>query len=100
MSNATPVKLAKLARMARRNVLRNWRHSLATILAIASGFMAVSLFDGFLKQLDYVILDGYSTRGMLGHVIIEKKGAQDFQAEDPWLYSLDKNDQAFIDEYL
>lgn len=90
----------KFARMAWRNVLRNWRHSLATILAIASGFMAVSLFDGFMRQLDEINFDGYSTRGMLGQLIVERRGAQDFYAEDPWRYSLDKDDQAFIEGFL
>ena len=33
-------------RMARRNVRRNWRHSLAAVLSIATGFVAIALFEG------------------------------------------------------
>lgn len=89
-----------MTRMAWRNVLRNWRHSLATILAIASGFTAVSLFDGFLKQIEWENEDGFSTRGMMGHVILEHKGYREFYDEDPWANSLDEADQAAIDEFL
>ncbi len=86
--------------MARRNVLRNWRHSLATILAIASGFLAVSLFDGFLKELQTRNTDGFSTRGMMGQVIIEKRGAQQDADLDQWKYSLDEPEQAAIEAFL
>ncbi len=91
---------AKMIGMARRNVMRNWRHSIATILAIASGFTAVSLFDGFLRELDNLNTDGYSKRGMLGQVVIEAKDAQLYEDEDPWKYSLDAKQQAQIDLFL
>lgn len=90
----------KLARMAWRNVVRNWRHSLATLLAIASGFMAVSLFDGFIRELEKRNKDGYETRGMLGDVLIQRKDAEANMEEDPWLYSLDEKDQAEIESFL
>lgn len=90
----------RLLRIAWRNVVRNWRHSFATILAIASGFMAVSLFDGFLKELNERNMDGYSNRGMFGHVIIEHRGAQEHMAEDMWAYSLTADEQKFIEDYL
>jgi len=90
----------KLTHLALRNVLRNWRHSIATILAIASGFMAVSLFDGFINELEYRNLEGYAHRGMFGQLIIQKKEAQHRLAEDPWAYSMDRADQEFVETYL
>ena len=90
----------KLTLLAMRNVLRNWRHSLATILAIASGFMAVSLFDGFLKELDHRNFEGYAKRGMYGQLIIQKKDAQFRLAEDQWAYSMTKPEQDFVEGYL
>jgi len=90
----------RLVRLAWRNVVRNWRHSFATLLAIASGFMAVSLFDGFLKELEERNIDGYTTRGMFGHVIIESRNAQELMAEDMWAHSLTAEDQIFIEDYL
>ncbi len=90
----------QLTKLAWRNVLRNWRHSLATILAIASGFMAVSLFDGFIKELEDRNYDGYTTRGMLGHVLIQKKDAQNFGYDDQWLYSLNADEQKFLEDFF
>lgn len=86
----------QLTKMAWRNVIRNWRHSLATILAIASGFMAVSLFDGFIKELNERNTDGYMARGMLGNVLVVKHGSQEHAADDQWLYSMDMADQNFL----
>lgn len=89
----------QMGRLAWRNVVRNWRHSMATILAIASGFMAVSLFDGFLKELIDRNEDGYSARGMMGHVLVQKKDAQHAAYDDQWAYSLDVKEQAFLEDY-
>src|SRR5262245_47491875 len=89
-----------LVRLAWRNVIRNWRHSTATIAAIAAGFAAVSLFDGFIRSLQKEQFEGYAQRGMLGDVIIQRKDAQHKLIEDLFLYSLDKGEQTFIEEYL
>lgn len=89
-----------LVRLAWRNVIRNWRHSLATTAAIASGFTAVSLFDGFIAELDVRNADGFRARGMMGDVVIQKEGAQIHMDEDFWAYTLDKTDQAFIEDFL
>ncbi len=90
----------QLTKLAWRNVVRNWRHSLATIMAIASGFMAVSLFDGFIKELNERNTDGYMTRGMLGNVLVVKKGSQENASDDQWLYSMDAKDQKFMEEFF
>lgn len=90
----------KIVIIAWRNVWRNWRHSLSTIIAIALGFMAVSLFDGFLRELTNRTVDGYAVRGMLGDVLVQKEGAQEFSAEDPWKYSLDSEQQTFLEDFL
>jgi len=90
----------QMTRLAWRNVVRNWRHSLATILAIASGFMAVSLFDGFLKELHERNIDSYTTRGMLGQVLVQKTGANQAASEDQWLYSVGRPEQDFLEEYF
>jgi putative ABC transport system permease protein len=89
-----------IGRLAWRNVVRNWRRSLATSLAITAGFTAISLFDGFLADLRFVQEDGFSSRGMLGDLIIQKKDAQHYLVEDTWKYALTKSDQEFIDSYV
>ncbi len=89
-----------LFRIAIRNVLRHWRHSLATILAIASSFTAVSIFDGFLQELYTQLDDGYAKRGMLGDILIQKEGSKTGWQEDFWSYTLNKDLQAKIATFL
>ena len=55
-----------LARLAFRSIRQNWRHSLATMLAILGGFAAVSLFDGFLAAIRAYNADHYVHKGMTG----------------------------------
>ena len=79
--------------LAIKNVRLNWRHSVATMLAIVFGFTAVAMFDGFMSALNFFIEESYVNKGMVGHVILEKKGANEHLFEDPWLYSLSPAEQ-------
>ncbi len=88
-----------MARLAWRNVLRNWRHSLATVVAIVSGFTAVALFDGYLADLRGQVRDIAIQRGMLGHVVIQKEDAAAHLLEDPWEYSLSVPEQRFVERF-
>ncbi len=58
-------------RMALRSVLRNWRHSLATLASVALGLMAVALIDGFVKDVQIQSSDFIVKRNMYGHFIIQ-----------------------------
>lgn len=89
-----------MAHLALRNVLRNWRHSLATVVAIVSGFVAVALFDGYILDLREQVSTSAINRGMLGHVIIEKQGARTHHFEDPWEYSLGTPEQRFVERFM
>jgi putative ABC transport system permease protein len=89
-----------MAKIGWRNVTRNWRHSLASSLAILAGFTAVSLFDGFLTELARVTEEGYSVRGMQGDVIIQRKDAQYKLIEDSFAYSMTKQEQDIVEELL
>jgi putative ABC transport system permease protein len=70
------------------------------MLAISAGFAAVSLFDGFMASMRSQMADGFVNRGMGGHLIIEKRGAGEKLAEDPWLYSISRDEQAFINAFV
>lgn len=96
---ATP-RFLLMARLALKNVLLNWRHSLATLLAILGGFSAVSLFDGFLASLQKYNEEHYVNKGMVGHVVIEKTGAAVHLLEDLWGYSLSPETQSGIQKIL
>jgi putative ABC transport system permease protein len=87
-------------RLAARNIYLNWRHSLATVLAIAAGFTSVALLDGFISSINAISEDGTTHKGMVGHVLIEKGGTKDHLFEDPWRYSLSKHDQEVVGGWL
>jgi putative ABC transport system permease protein len=90
-----------LLRIAWRNLRKHARHSLGTILSIVVGFIAIGLFAGYLADLNALQRDWYVHRGMMGHVIIEKRGASGSEGrEDAWKYSLRTADQAFVERYL
>jgi putative ABC transport system permease protein len=90
-----------LVRMAQRSVRRNWRHSLGTLLAIAVGFVAIGLFEGYLADLTRAQADALSKQGMFGDLLIERTGASSSAGrEDPWAFHLGPDEQRFIDAYL
>jgi putative ABC transport system permease protein len=70
------------------------------MLAIAMGFTAVSIFDGFMQDIKNQVNDSYIHEGMLGHVVIQKKGSKDHYFEDMWKYTLNEEDQKFLNQTL
>jgi len=84
---------------ARRSVLRHWRQSIASLLAITLGFIAICLFEGFIVDLRAEFEQGYHLRGMFGHVLIERPGAAKNRSEleDN---TLGEKERAFIDSFL
>jgi putative ABC transport system permease protein len=90
-----------LARIGWRNLRRNWRHSLGSMLSIVVGFVAIALFQGFLSDLEEIQVRWNEQRGMLGSMIVEKKGASSSEGRhDPLVFALTREDQAFIDRFL
>jgi putative ABC transport system permease protein len=90
-----------LFRIAWRNVRKHWRHSLGAILSIVVGFVAIGLFEGYLRDLETIQREWYVHRGMTGHVIVEQRGA--FASEgrqDPWKYALGAGEQGLVDGFL
>ncbi|MCX6110637.1 MAG: FtsX-like permease family protein [Proteobacteria bacterium] len=90
----------RLSAMALRNVLRNPRHSAATLLSIALGFLAVCLFDGYLTDFMRLSNDFLVKRSMMGHVVIQKVGYIDHRLENPWAYVMTPSDQKFVAEFV
>jgi putative ABC transport system permease protein len=75
--------------IAFRNILKNRRRSLVTILAVAVGFAAVGLFRGYTANT-YNGLRMSAIRGEgLGHLTIYKAGWRDHAGNDPQRYMLD-----------
>ncbi len=93
--------LRPLARMAWRNVRRNWRHSLAAMLAVVVGFVAICLFEGYIGELRRTQADGFAQRVMYGDLLVEKRGASRGEAgEAPFESALGEREQAFLEGFL
>ncbi len=92
---------APLLRIASRNVRKNWRHSVGSILAIAVGFVAIGLFDGYLTHFQREIAGAMAERFMMGSLLVEGDGANElFATMQPDPIELGEREQAFVDEYL
>jgi putative ABC transport system permease protein len=89
-----------LLRIAFRNVLKNRRRSLITMLAIGFGFMAVAMFHGY-NHYSYRYLKEGSIRGSgLGHYCIFRKGFNLEGRIDPTNYFLSGGDLKKISAIL
>ncbi|MEK7703115.1 MAG: FtsX-like permease family protein [Nitrospirota bacterium] len=57
-----------------RNILKNRRRSLVTILAIAFGFLSINLFAGYVKNIRMGLSEQAIRGERLGHLTVAKKG--------------------------
>jgi putative ABC transport system permease protein len=82
--------MKKWMKLAVRNILRNKRRSLVTLLAIGVGFAAISLFQGYVSRM-YWGLETMAIRGEgLGHLTIFKAGWLEKGKLDPDRYMFSK----------
>jgi putative ABC transport system permease protein len=76
----------RVIRIAFRNVFRNRRRSVMTLMTVAIGGVAVLLMGAL---LGYIILDFQtSTVKRVGHLTVYKKGFYDFGSGNPVAYSI------------
>jgi putative ABC transport system permease protein len=90
-----------LLRIATRSVARNWRHSVGAALAVAVGFSAITLFDGYLTDFERTLTGVVAERFMMGTLVVEGTGASAAMARqrDTMVY-LGGPEQDFVDDYL
>jgi putative ABC transport system permease protein len=91
-----------LLRIAARSVLKNARHSAGTILAIAVGFLALVLVDGYLSYMLDDQTEAFAERLLVRDVIVERPNAADLrQSLRPFEEAeLGEREQAFLDAWL
>ncbi len=84
--------MIKWMKLAVRNILRNKRRSLVTLLAIGVGFAAISLFRGYVSNV-YFGLRTSAIRGEgLGHLTIYKAGWLEKGKFEPERYMFSKSE--------
>jgi len=84
--------MMKWIKLAFRNILRNRRRSLVTLLAIGVGFAAISLFYGYIHNV-YSGLRTMAIRGEgLAHLRINKAGWQEKGKMQPEKYMFSRED--------
>ncbi|OPY79969.1 MAG: ABC transporter permease YtrF precursor [Syntrophorhabdus sp. PtaU1.Bin058] len=64
--------MMKWIKLAMRNILRNKRRSLVTLIAIAVGFSAISLFRGYTDRIYWFLKEGAIRGESLAHLTIYK----------------------------
>jgi putative ABC transport system permease protein len=88
-------------RIAARSVRRNWRHSVGAALAVAVGFTAITLFNGYLGDFEETLRAIMEERFMMGTLLIEGSGASAAMARaTSRAVYLHEPEQAFVEEYL
>ncbi len=91
-----------LLRIAARNVRKNARHSAGTILAIAVGFLALVLVDGYLSFIERDQNQAIAERLMVRDLMVERPDSADLrQSARPFAEAeLGEREQAFLDAWL
>jgi putative ABC transport system permease protein len=84
--------MMKWMKLAVRNILRNKRRSLVTLLAIGVGFAAISLFRGYVSNVYYGLRTSAIRGEGLGHLTIYKTGWLDKGKLDPERYMFSKTE--------
>ena len=82
----------KWIKMALRNILKNRRRSMMTLLAISIGFAAVSLFHGYVDNTYWGLRQSAICGEGLGHLTIYKKGWLEKGKISPNEYMFSKNE--------
>jgi putative ABC transport system permease protein len=84
--------MKKWIKLAIRNILRNKRRSLVTLLAIGVGFAAISLFRGYVSHMYWGLRESAVRGEGLGHLTIFKAGWLEKGKLDPERYMFSKTE--------
>lgn len=97
---SSPLAASPVLKLAVRDVAKSWRRSLAAILSISSGFVAICLFQGFLVDVEDLFTSVLRHQLMISGVVIQKTGGSASAPTDVKRFGLYEPEQAFIDGFL
>lgn len=86
--------------LAVRNLFRNGRRSLFTVLALALGFLAVNVLGGFTTYIFTNLQESYIYAEGNGHLTVFRHGYLDSGKLDPVRYLLSEQERVNIDQVL
>ena len=86
--------------LALRGLMRNRRRSVVTLLAIAFGFAAISLFAGYTHNVYSGLARGSIHGELLGHLTLSKRGMSTEGKLNPERYMLNAREVARITDLL
>jgi putative ABC transport system permease protein len=75
--------------IALRNIVKNRRRSVLTILSVTIGFVALSLFEGYFFYIYRILEDQAIIGERLGHVTFVKRGFYEEGMQEPRDYAFD-----------
>jgi putative ABC transport system permease protein len=81
-------------KIAARNVLRNRRRSMVTLISVVIGFVALSLFEGYFVSVYQSLEDQAIVGERLGHLTVSKPGFHEKGSQDPRAYSFSEAELA------
>lgn len=90
----------KWIKLAVRNILRNKRRSLVTLIAIAVGFSAISLFRGYTGRIYWFLKEGAIRGESLAHLTIYKADWLEKGKLDPERYMFSQEEIRRITELV
>ncbi len=84
-----------------KNLALHWKHSLGAIISIASGFISLCIFQGYMNDVGRLYVDTFSQTKMFGDIIIEHTLLSSKEGKkNPLNYGLTLDAQVKIENYL
>lgn len=88
----------RILKIAFRNVRLNWHHSLVSLLSISVGFVALTVFDGYIKDIENAYVNIFSKRSMFGDIIVDSSLEENVLDVDA--LRIGASSQKSIDDFL
>ncbi len=88
-------------KIAVRNVKKNWRQSIASVVSVSAAFFTLALFQGYLLDVENLFSPIYRHRTMFGDVLVEHRELYSPAGRsEPWNYLIDIKSQKFIQDFI
>lgn len=88
-------------KIASRNVYKNWRQSVASVVSVSAAFLTLALFQGYLLDVEGLFSSIYRHRTMFGDAMVEHRDLYSPEGRaEPWKYLIDTRSQKFIQDFV